>query len=131
MNLAGATVRTEHVQFLAAMVDGELEAKLNRAITNNNKIVALSSADRTHLLDVLSETTPGALLELRTVLVKQHNDGSNAKLTTPGSDATRTGYAAATMRPLSMLLSAPTPKISGRRANASRTRLRLERRPSR
>jgi hypothetical protein len=74
MNLAGATVRTEHVQFLAAMVDGELEAKLNRAITNNNKIVALSSADRTHLLDVLSETTPGALLELRTVLVKQHND---------------------------------------------------------
>ena len=62
------------MQFLAAMVDGDLEAKLNRAITNNNEIVALSSADRTHLLDVLSETTPGALLELRTVLVKQRSD---------------------------------------------------------
>jgi hypothetical protein len=70
MNLAGATVATAHVRFLATMVDGELAAKLNRAITNNNEIVALSAADRTHLLAVLSETTPGGLLELRSVLTK-------------------------------------------------------------
>ena len=70
MNLAGATVGTAHVRFLATMVDGELAAKLNRAISNNNEIVALSAADRTHLLAVLSETTPGGLLELRSVLTK-------------------------------------------------------------
>ena len=70
MNLAGATVATAHVRFLATMVDGELAAKLNRAITNNNEIVALSAADRTHLLAVLTETTPGGLLELRSVLTK-------------------------------------------------------------
>lgn len=74
MNLAGATVGTAHVRFLAAMVDGELAAKLNRAITNNNEIVALSAADRKHLLEVLTETTTGGLLELRTVLAKQDAD---------------------------------------------------------
>ena len=71
MNLAGVTVGTAQVQVLAAMVDGELAAKLTRATTNNNEIVALSAADRTHLLAVLTETTPGGLVELRSVLVKQ------------------------------------------------------------
>jgi hypothetical protein len=70
MNLAGATVATAHVRFLATMVDGELAAKLNRAISNDNEIVALSADDRTHLLAVLTETTPGGLLELRSVLTK-------------------------------------------------------------
>ena len=73
MNLAGVTMRTEHVQFLAALVDDDLAAKLNRAITNNNDIVALSAADREHLLELLSEATPGALIELRNVLVKQRS----------------------------------------------------------
>ena len=71
MNLAGATVGTAHVEFLAAMVDEELAAKLTRAITNDNKIVALSSDDREHLLAVLTETAPGGLLELRSLLLKQ------------------------------------------------------------
>jgi hypothetical protein len=71
MNLAGATVRKEHVLLLAALVDGELAAKLNRAVFNNNTIVALSAADREHVLAVLGETPPGGLSELRTVLVKQ------------------------------------------------------------
>ena len=74
MNLAGANVGTEDVQFLATMVDGELAAKLKRAITVNNKIFALSAADRTHLQHVLSESPPGGLLELRAVLVKQSAD---------------------------------------------------------
>lgn len=74
MNLAGVTVGTAHVQVLAAMVDGELAAKLTRAITNNNEIVALSAADRTHLLAVLTETTPGGLLELRSALARQSTD---------------------------------------------------------
>jgi len=74
MNLAGATVGKAHVQSLAAMVDGELAAKLNRAITNNNEIVALSAAERKRLLEVLTESTPGGLLELRTVLAKQCAD---------------------------------------------------------
>ena len=118
MNLAGATVRTEHVRFLAAMVDGELAAKLNRAITNNNEIVALSAADRKHLLEVLTETTPGALLELRTVLVKQRSDELKREAQAAGSDATRTGHAAPRVRPLSMRLSPSTakPDTSGRRA---------------
>jgi hypothetical protein len=71
MNLSGATVRKEHVLSLAAMVDGDLAAKLNRAIANGNTIVALSAVDRQQLLKVLDGTTPGGLLELRNVLVKQ------------------------------------------------------------
>jgi hypothetical protein len=76
MNLAGATVREEDVRFLAALVDGELAAKLDRAITNDNTIVALSAADREHALAVLGETPPGGLLELRSLLMKQ---GDNAR----------------------------------------------------
>jgi hypothetical protein len=62
MNLAGNTVRKEHVLLLAALVDGELAAKLNRALIYNNTIVALSPADCEHVLAVLGETPPGGLL---------------------------------------------------------------------
>jgi hypothetical protein len=71
MNLAGAAVREEHVRLLATMVNDELAAKLERAITNNNTIIALSPADRQQLLAVFDKSTPGGLLELRNVLIKQ------------------------------------------------------------
>jgi hypothetical protein len=111
MNLAGATVRTEHVQFLAAMVDGELAAKLNRAITNNNNIVALSSADRTHLLNVLNETTPGALLELRTVLVKQ---SANERKREAQADQLRLNQDRTRRRGAAAALEAPVLRASSR-----------------
>ena len=86
MNLSGATVRNEHVLSLATMVDGELGAKLNRAIANSNTIVALSAADRERLLEVLAKNTPGGLLELRNVLIKQ---GDNARRREVHSDRHR------------------------------------------
>ena len=60
MNLSGTTLRREHVQSLAAMVDGELAEKLNRAVADDNTIVAPSEPDRQQLLKVLYESTPGA-----------------------------------------------------------------------
>ena len=86
MNLSGTTVRNEHVLCLAAMVDGELAAKLNRAVANDNTIVALSEGDRQRLLEVLAKNTPGGLLELRKVLVKQ---GDNARRREVHSDRLR------------------------------------------
>ena len=115
MNLAGATVGTAHVQFLASLVDGELAAKLNRAITNNNEIVALTAADRKHLLEVLSETTTGGLLELRTVLAKQNAD--TRKREAQADRLRHAKRASGILRPPSTLPSPSTakPETSGRR----------------
>ena len=71
MVLAGVTVRNEHVQLLARLLDGEeLAVKLTRAITNGNDLVGLSSADR-QLIVMALDPTPSGLAELRQMLVKQ------------------------------------------------------------
>ena len=72
MILSGSTVRTENVQLLASMLDGDdLAAKLERALTNGDTIVAISLADRQRVVTVLGDDAPGGLAELRRVLVKQ------------------------------------------------------------
>ena len=72
MVLSGFTVRTEHVQLLARMLDGDdLAAKLERAIVNENSLVALSLEDRNRIVDVLAVETPAGLAELRSVIVAQ------------------------------------------------------------
>ena len=71
MVLSGVTVRNEHVQVLAGLLDGEeLAAKLTRAMKNGNDLVALSAADR-QLIVIVLDPAPAGLAELREVLVKQ------------------------------------------------------------
>lgn len=70
MILAGSSVRRENVTLLASMVDGELAAKLRRAVANHNSIVALSVTDRQQIITALAER-PAQFFELRTVLVAQ------------------------------------------------------------
>jgi len=69
--LSGSTVSSENVQLLAAMLDGdELATKLERALTDNNPIVALSIADRERIVAVVADG-PAGFAELRGVLVTQ------------------------------------------------------------
>jgi hypothetical protein len=69
--LSGSAVRTDNVQLLATMLQGdELATKLERAITNNNTIVALSIADRERIVAVIADG-PAGFAELRSVLVTQ------------------------------------------------------------
>ena len=69
MMLSGSTVRSENVQLLAAMLHGdELATKLERALTNNNTIVALSIADRERIVAVVADG-PVGFAELRRMLV--------------------------------------------------------------
>ena len=70
MILAGATVRTENVEQLATMLDGELAAKLRRAVENENSIVALNPTERERIVTVLAER-PAQFVELRMALVAQ------------------------------------------------------------
>ena len=70
MNLAGSEVRSANVQLLANMLDGELAAKLERSIANNDKIVALTLDDRHRIVEKL-EAPPFGLVALRSVLVAQ------------------------------------------------------------
>ncbi len=71
MNIAGVTVRPESVQLLAKMLGGELGAKLDRAVANNNSIVSVNRTDRERIVAVLGDEMPAGLGELRSVLVKQ------------------------------------------------------------
>jgi hypothetical protein len=93
MNLAGNTVRKEHVLLLAALVDGELAAKLNRALINNNTIVALSPANVSTCWRCSAKPRPAVSSELRSVLMKQGESarrrGDSSRRATPrtGADA--------------------------------------------
>ena len=71
MILSGSTVRSENVHLLAVMLDGdELATKLERALADNNTIVALSIADRERIVAVVADG-PAGFAELRRVLVTQ------------------------------------------------------------
>ena len=72
MHLSGVPVRTNHVQLLVGLLDGDdLAAKLELAIKNGNDLVALSPSDRELIVDVLPNPPPSGLAELRNVLVQQ------------------------------------------------------------
>ncbi len=71
MILSGSTLRTDNVHLLATMLRGdELATKLERAITNDNTIVALSIAERERIVAVIADG-PAGFAELRSVLVTQ------------------------------------------------------------
>ena len=72
MHLSGVAVRTDQVQLLAGLLNGDdLAAKLQLAVKNRNDLVALSSSDRVRIVDVLPDPPPSGLAELRSVLVRQ------------------------------------------------------------
>jgi hypothetical protein len=72
MHLSGVAVRTAQVRLLAGLLDGDdLAAKLELAVENGNDLVALSPSDRVRIVDVLPDSPPAGLAELRSVLVRQ------------------------------------------------------------
>ena len=80
MILSGSTVRTENVQLLASMLDGDkLAAKLERALTNGDTIVAISLADRQRVVTVLGDDAPGGLAQFRACWSSSLCSTTNAK----------------------------------------------------
>jgi hypothetical protein len=77
VSLCGLPVRVESVRALAGRLEGEpLGRKLERAVANDNSIVALSFDERQLIVDAL-EHPPAGLAGLRTELsaqLKRHRD---------------------------------------------------------
>jgi hypothetical protein len=77
ISLCGLPVRAENVRLLAARLEGDpLALKLERALANNNSIVALSFEERVRIVEALS-VQPSSLSGLRSELqaqVKRHAD---------------------------------------------------------
>lgn len=71
ISLCGLPVRAENVRLLARRLEGDpLAQKLERAVTNDNSIVALSVEERTRIVAALTGG-PAALVGLRTELAAQ------------------------------------------------------------
>jgi len=72
MHLCGVAVRTDQVQLLAGLLDGDdLAVKLRLAVENRNDLVGISASDRLRIVDVLPDPPPPGLAELRSVIVRQ------------------------------------------------------------
>jgi hypothetical protein len=70
--LSGSPVRSDNVELLASMLDGDrLAVKLESAVVNKSSLVALSLDDRRRIVAVLAADAPWGLTELQSVLVKQ------------------------------------------------------------
>ena len=79
LSLCGVAVRADKVRVLADRVGrGELAQKLERAVANDNTIVALNVEERQRLVEVLDEA-PGSLPDLRHALVDQLKRLSDAE----------------------------------------------------
>ena len=78
MSLCGLSVRADSVRALAVrMEDDQLGEKLERAVANDNTIVALSFEERQRIVDVLEDDAPAGLASLRTELsaqLKRHRE---------------------------------------------------------
>lgn len=72
MVVAGEAVLGQHVRLLAEMLGTHdpLAVRLERALTQKNSMVALTSEDRERLLELLADP-PSGLAALRTVLLRQ------------------------------------------------------------
>jgi hypothetical protein len=77
ISLCGLPVGAENVRLLAGKLEGDpLALKLERALANDNSIVALSFEERARIVEALS-VQPAALAGLRSELqaqVKRHAD---------------------------------------------------------
>jgi hypothetical protein len=78
VSLCGLSVRADSVRALAGrMEDDQLGKKLERAVANDNTIVALSFAERQQIVDALAKDPPPGLAGLRTELgaqLKRHRE---------------------------------------------------------
>jgi hypothetical protein len=71
ISLCGVPVRVDALRLLRGKLgETELAQKLERAVANDNTIVALSTQERQDIVDALAET-PSGLAELRNALVTQ------------------------------------------------------------
>ena len=69
--LAGEPVLSHHVALLATMLeDHPLAERLRRGLAQRNTIVALTTEDREHLIDLLG-TAPSGLVALHGTLQRQ------------------------------------------------------------
>jgi hypothetical protein len=69
--LAGESVLCHHVQLLADMLGNHpLAVRLERALEQSNSLVALTTEDREHLLELLNKP-PSGLAALHAVLLRQ------------------------------------------------------------
>ena len=77
VSLCGLPVRAENVRLLARKLEGDpLAQKLERALTNDNSIVALSFEERARIVEALT-VAPASLAGIRTELaaqLKRHKD---------------------------------------------------------
>ena len=72
LSLGGIAVRADKVRALADKLGpSELAQKLERAVANNNTIVALNVGEREQLVEALDEPPGGELPDLRHALVAQ------------------------------------------------------------
>ena len=78
VSLCGLPVRADAVRALArCLQDDQLGEKLDRAVANDNTIVALSFAERQQIVDALEDDPPAGLGSLRTELsaqLKRHRE---------------------------------------------------------
>jgi hypothetical protein len=80
--LAGESVLGHHVQLLADMLGNHpLAVRLERALEQSNSIVALTTDDREHLLEVLDKP-PSGLAALHAVLLRQQKQRASRPLST-------------------------------------------------
>lgn len=71
VSLCGLAVRAENVRLLALELEGDpLAQKLERALTNDNSIVALSFEERARIVAALT-VAPASLVGIRTELAAQ------------------------------------------------------------
>lgn len=72
MFLAGVNVRDDLVRTLALQVDdAHLAGKLQRAVVNQTRVLALEVDERETILRTL-DNPPAGLLELRATLLQEH-----------------------------------------------------------
>jgi hypothetical protein len=72
VSLCGVSIPAESLRALAGRLeDDPIGEKLERAVDNDNTIVALSFAERQQIVDALAESAPGGLVSVRTELCAQ------------------------------------------------------------
>ena len=71
ITLAGVAVNRDLVQHIAAHVDEPTASKLERALANETRILALEIEDRELILRAL-EDCPDGLTELRATVLQEH-----------------------------------------------------------
>ena len=91
MQLAGVPIRDDDVRELERLLhEGgfvDVASKLDRALTMETRVLALTVVDRESMLRALDEPPTDALAELRGVLLSEHEWRVREGLVEPGLEA--------------------------------------------